>query len=192
MAVSPLNGGTLIQNYRKTNLFVDDLTWASAGDGFKTFDLTFPKRNNISVRCMQAVCADIDPHNPKNETQVCELGEFAQRNQVELIFFSTTWVFENDYVFKNETQATKDTLDYWTSRLSPLVQQKQIEDGFDHQITQNKVCYLLAADNVGVEKGIDKAGSSCVIQFDRTSGTTQVLSHLNMRENNILRQVIQL
>lgn len=76
MCVSPLNGGTLVSNYRKSNLYFDDKRWAEPGQGFKAFDLVFHKKGNLVVKCMSAICADIDPVDLRNKNTVFELADF--------------------------------------------------------------------------------------------------------------------
>ena len=33
------HNGILVSNYRKTNLYVDDLVWAEKGNGFKALEI---------------------------------------------------------------------------------------------------------------------------------------------------------
>ena len=190
----------LISNYRKTNLFVDDKVWASPSPvGFQPpVELTFRKSGSeIKVGCFQAICADIDPADWSNEDSVFELAENAVKHQLKveeeggrlkgyLILFSTIWLFSKDTKIESEEKCTRDTLEYWQKRLTPIKNYQTISDMNRSSFIIEKPTFFFAAGECGVENGVDYYGTSSVIKIHQ--GETMVLKHLGMRETNILTE----
>lgn len=128
-------------------------------------------RENRSIRCGVAICADI---MPKDFTSgEWELGDYLVKNGCEALIFPTNWVdSETDNVTSTHIAATYN---YWIHRLQPVVVAK-------------KTFLFLAADRVGTEydyfakKNTMFYGSSVAIMFN----PSKVLKNLDIKDEGYL------
>ncbi|KAH7879670.1 carbon-nitrogen hydrolase [Lentinula edodes] len=136
--------GYFIGNYRKTNLFATDRTWAKAGSGFASFVLPPP-----IGRLTLGICMDLNAQPPadwKTRGPPYEVAEYALKEDVDVVVMLNAWLdsrvkhyesklSDDGEVMKKmkadwgkEEENEKDfgdifdwtTVEFWATRLKPL------------------------------------------------------------------------
>lgn len=129
-----------------------DEKWAQEGPGFEHMELYLP-RHDKTIKVANSICMDINPYKFEAPFDDFEFANFVKNEQCQLIMFSSNWCDPNSY--PNDAKATHETINYWGTRLSPIIEDKSI----------NSNIYFVCANRVGVEEGVGYMGSSCVIQL---------------------------
>ncbi|KAE9410336.1 hypothetical protein BT96DRAFT_912543 [Gymnopus androsaceus JB14] len=123
--------GEWIGNYRKTNLFATDRTWAKAGSGFATFHLPAPI-GKLSL----GICMDLNAHPPADwriPQGPYELADYALAQDSDTLILLNAWLDSGVQLYKpNESDDVKleseemsddtdwNTVNFWAARLRPL------------------------------------------------------------------------
>ncbi|KAL0583150.1 hypothetical protein ABG067_006917 [Albugo candida] len=142
--------GQLVCNTRKTFLYETDKSWATPGDGFKS--LYCPAlQKHVSL----GICMDINPYNFTAPFDKYEFGNnVVKENPSELVIFTCAW---SD--FDSEQEDVMPTLQYWASRLKPIIEALKSEMfGFEN-------CYFVCSNRTGTENGVHFVGGSCVLSL---------------------------
>jgi len=131
--------GSFLRSYKKHNLYYIDEYWAEEGPNFDYIDL----KNQLGqvIRIGFGICMDINPPHFQEPTKACQFANYHKNNNVDLIAFSSNWTDE-----KIEDQIEMNTINYWASRLSPL-------------LNNQKVIYFIVANRIGIEKNTIFIGS---------------------------------
>jgi protein N-terminal amidase len=111
--------GTLLMNYRKTNLFPIDKSWAKPGTGFAVIDLPEP----LNIRVALGICMDINVQPPATWTSLedgpYELASFAREKQADLLILLNAWL-SSDQEDSEVDRPDEQVFRYWYARLRPL------------------------------------------------------------------------
>ena len=120
--------GTLLMNYRKTNLFWVDKYWAKPGTGFAVMDLPEP----LNMRVALGVCMDLIVQPPAEweslEDGPYELASFVKEQKADLLIVLNAWLAteqpsddsdEEEMDFGADKPDTR-VFEYWYARLRPL------------------------------------------------------------------------
>ena len=81
--------------------------------------------------------------------------------------FSSAWTSSEKY--PSDQKATTDTINYWGSRLGPIIDDKTTKDH----------CYFICSNRVGVELEEQYMGSSCILILRPSIG---IISNLTKKE----------
>jgi len=162
--------GERVGEYRKTNLFETDMTWAKPGTGFKTVHLP-PPLNTVTL----GICMDLNVQPPAIWTSdgPYEIAEHCISSQTDLLILLNAWLFSGD---DDDDGRDWGTLNYWASRLRPLWAKGR---------AQGKETRVIICNRSGHENGKTFAGTSAAFSF--TIGTDRpVLTHaLSRREEGV-------
>jgi len=162
--------GTLLMNYRKTNLFHVDESWAKPGTGFAVMDLPEP----LNIRVALGVCMDLNVQAPAEweslEDGPYELASFAKEEKADLLIVLNSWLAteltgSGDKGLKGKANSETDKPDarvfeYWYARLRPLWPAKK--DGSQRLTKQMSVAIC---NRTGLEEGTLFAGTSALFRF---------------------------
>ncbi|KAI0648180.1 carbon-nitrogen hydrolase [Trametes meyenii] len=130
--------GAFVGEYRKTNLYDTDMTWAKPGTGFVTFHLP-PPLNTVSL----GICMDLNVHPPafweSVEAGPYEVAEYCIAQRTNLLVLLNAWLDPGN---DTEPGAVEDedeedgpdwqTINYWALRLRPLWARVAQESGSEH------------------------------------------------------------
>jgi len=161
MLVDP--DGTLLVVYDKHHLYSADETWACEGESFKHVALDWIKKKDGTAVCAGlGICMDINPKGFVNPWHEFEFAQYLKDVGVDLILFCSAWCKDPDDI--DQTPNGMETMNYWCSRLQPLLQSN---------------VYFCVADRVGTElndlsiKGKSGSthfcGTSCVLHMQSPS-----------------------
>ena len=114
---------------------------------------------------------DINPYQFKSPYEKMEFANYHRAENNSMILFSSAWLDPNTY--KNDKEATMETINYWANRLIPLV-----KDTVDQ-----KPCYFVCSNRVGSEAGDNYMGSSCILKL---KPGVELVANLSKREQNTL------
>lgn len=155
-------------------LYDADKKWqCHEGDCFCSFILPFAP--NIPIAC--CICMDINPYNFEAPWDDFELATFARNENAHLILMASAWCNahpDDDPAVRNAPPNRWQTLEYWTSRLEPLLGSNAV---------------FACADRIGAEGGVTFCGSSCFIQLSKQP---QLLGTLSTTEEGLLVRDITL
>ncbi|KAH9123741.1 hypothetical protein LEN26_008495 [Aphanomyces euteiches] len=150
MVVGP--DGALVYNYRKTNLYETDKSWATPGAGFGDWFCPW-----LNVHLSFGICMDINPHNFEAAYDAYEFATSVVAAQSSLILFSSAWTDHNP----GETNPTAmPTMQYWANRLKPVI---------DVANDTNRACYFICSNRTGIERGTAFVGGSCILSLRKPS-----------------------
>ncbi|KAF4590237.1 Carbon-nitrogen hydrolase [Pleurotus pulmonarius] len=174
--------GDLINNYRKTNLFDTDKTWAKAGTGFATIKLPPPLR----TVCL-GICMDLNAQPPYDwtiEEGPYELADHCITHKANLLILLNAWLQSEKGSKDDDTDWS--TLNFWAARLRPLwaesdnsVEQPDV----DSPGTQRTV--VIACNRSGEENGVNFAGSSACFDMKVGSGRPRLLDVMGKDEEGV-------
>ncbi|TDL22151.1 hydrolase [Rickenella mellea] len=184
--------GELVGHYRKTNLFETDVTWAKAGDGFKSFSLPPPLRT-LSL----AICMDLNPQPPAHwqlkegpyELASYCLEEVAGKPRTNVLLLLNAWL---DSKVDPEDEHDYDTLEYWIARLNPLWSDLTQEQKEDETVPseESKDTIVVICNRAGEENGVLFAGTSAVLRLRIGSNAPEILGLMKRREEGVLQLCI--
>ncbi|PPQ71039.1 hypothetical protein CVT24_011920 [Panaeolus cyanescens] len=189
--------GELICNYRKTNLFVTDLSWAKAGTGFKTLSLPPPLRT-ITL----GICNDLNPQSSIWSVLKgpFELSSHALENKTNVLILLNAWL---DSKKDEDVEHDWSTLNYWASRMRPLWSDgKEREDpenssnnGSDDQEetpspqesspADDPEVVVVVCNRTGEENGKTFAGTSAIFSMRRSVGRPKLLDMMERDEEGV-------
>ncbi|KAJ3920787.1 carbon-nitrogen hydrolase [Lentinula edodes] len=189
--------GYFIGNYRKTNLFATDRTWAKAGSGFASFVLPPP-----IGRLTLGICMDLNAQPPadwKTRGPPYEVAEYALKEDVDVVVMLNAWLDsgEDEKDFGDVFDWT--TVEFWATRLKPLwvrlsgsdSSAKEQEESKDEEETRGEVCasdrrtIVVICNRTGEEKGQTFAGSSAIFNMCRSSGMPRIVGIMGRREEGV-------
>lgn len=111
--------GEVLVNYRKTFLYYTDLTWANEGAaGFYHGPL-----GSLGNACL-GICMDINSHPERPRPDDYEFAKHCVKTGANLVVLSNAWITEHGFeeLEKDATLPDMDTMEYWITRLIPLLQ----------------------------------------------------------------------
>ena len=165
MILSP--EGTLLENYRKNFLYYIDKSWAIEGEGQKTVEIVIRSR---VFKVGLGICMDICPYEFTAPFNKFELANYWKVQNVDLCVFCTNWTVSAEH------DSSENLIKYWISRLFPLIE-------------NDKSTYFIAADRVGIERGKEYLGTSCIMRLGQGC---EVLIALNKVSEDILEYILHL
>ncbi|KAI0821971.1 carbon-nitrogen hydrolase [Trametes gibbosa] len=172
--------GEFVGEYRKTNLFETDMTWAKPGTGFATFHLPPPLRT-----LTLAICMDLNAQPPAAWTSLragpYELAAYCIAQRTHTLVLLNAWLDSREVV---PGQGREDpdwtTVNYWGMRLRPLWARVR-EDGRSNGSAANdgrqpdQDLLVVICNRSGSEGGVTFAGSSSLFSLRRNSGRPRLL-----------------
>lgn len=112
--------GIPLTNYRKTNLFSVDKSWAKPGTGFALLELPEP----YNIRVALGICMDLNVQPPSEwesiEDGPYELASFASDKKADLLILLNAWLASDQDSINEEDAPDTEVLAYWYARLRPL------------------------------------------------------------------------
>ncbi|KAA1469720.1 carbon-nitrogen hydrolase [Dentipellis sp. KUC8613] len=178
--------GQWVGEYRKTNLFSIDKTWAKPGNGFATFHLPAPL-NTVTL----GICNDLN--TSEAETWTLEEGPYEVADHCiatgsNLLIMLNAWLDSEEDADSDEDWRT---LNYWAARLRPLWVG---EDGDDVPsqgqrrglaAATGKRVVAIMCNRGGDENGKTFAGSSAVFDLRRRYGRPVLLQVMGRRQEGV-------
>jgi protein N-terminal amidase len=156
--ISPL--GNIVYTYDKHFLFTADEAWASAGEGFKTFDC------HPFGTIGPGICMDVNPFKFQASFDAFEFANFHARQGTRFVLLSMAWL-------QSPNHTPKSLIYYWIQRLEPLVNESK----------KNPIIVVICNRN-GTEGDSIYGGSSCVLRF--SEGRITLMDHLNTDDEMLL------
>ncbi|KAK1230818.1 hypothetical protein PQX77_006090 [Marasmius sp. AFHP31] len=186
--------GEWVGEYRKTNLFETDMSWAKAGSGFRTFDLPFPLRR-VSI----GICMDLNVQPPAVWDSLdgpYELASYTHAQDSDVLILLNAWLDSGKDV---EERSDWSTLNFWAARLQPLwgsdtssdlkspKESSDSEDKTDDsQSTEGrKHTAVVVCNRSGEENGKTFAGSSALFSMRRGSKRPKLYDVMGRREEGV-------
>jgi len=166
--------GNCITNYRKSNLYEMDKSWARAGTGFTTFNLP-PPIGHLTL----GICMDLNPFPPadwRGTEGPYELASHAWSNGTNVLVLLNSWL---DSGHDPADAHDWHTLNYWAARLRPLW---DIDTG---NTGARKQTLVVICNRTGTENGKTFAGTSAVLRLVHGSGKPQLLHMMGRREEGV-------
>ena len=158
--ISP--SGNIVYTYDKHFLFTADEAWASAGEGFKTFDC------HPFGKIGPGICMDVNPFKFQASFDAFEFANFHVRQGTRFVFLSMAWL-------QSPYHTPKSLINYWIQRLEPLV---------NESIKIKNPIIVVICNRNGTEGDSSYGGSSCVLQF--SEGRITLMDHLNTDDEMLL------
>ncbi|KAI0763655.1 carbon-nitrogen hydrolase [Trametes elegans] len=184
--------GQFVGEYRKTNLYDTDMTWAAPGSGFVTFHLP-PPLNTVSL----GICMDLNVQPPAVWNSLSsgpyEIADYCIAQRTNLLVLLNAWLDSGE---EPEEETDWRTLNYWASRLWPLWA-KVAEEGDDAERGSNssgkgpsdssgrrpgEEVLVVVCNRCGTENGITFAGSSALFSLTRNSGRPRLLRAMTRKQ----------
>ncbi|OLL26955.1 Protein N-terminal amidase [Neolecta irregularis DAH-3] len=170
--------GTL-SNYRKHFLYTIDLTWATSGPGFSTFNFPFGKArvsklDGILIRKSSVgICMDMNNGTDfSTPFEAYELGTHITTNEIDYLLLPTAWLAPEDMP-DDPKVPSMSTISYWAERLRPVW----------NRSTGNDLIFV-SCNRIGEEDDCRYAGSSCVLRIK--PGHIELLGKLGSAEEAVL------
>ncbi|OJT15162.1 Protein N-terminal amidase [Trametes pubescens] len=187
--------GNFVGEYRKTNLYDTDMTWAKPGTGFVTFHLP-PPLTTLSL----GICMDLNVQPPAEwaglDTGPYEIAEYCVAQRTRVLVLLNAWLDS-----KEAPEEEKDwrTINYWALRLRPLWA-KAIAEGWpdsDDEDQQSDDSHsageeagrqpgeellVVICNRTGTENGVTFAGSSSLFSMSRNSGRPRLVRALGRHQ----------
>ncbi|THH30042.1 hypothetical protein EUX98_g4155 [Antrodiella citrinella] len=106
--------GVRVGDFRKTNLFETDMTWAKPGTGFKTLHLP-PPLNTVTL----GICMDLNAQPPAKWTieGPYEIADHCKSTGTDTLILLNAWLLSGE---QERDGRDWGTLNYWATRLRPL------------------------------------------------------------------------
>ncbi|KAF9516493.1 hypothetical protein BS47DRAFT_1315323 [Hydnum rufescens UP504] len=167
--------GTVISNYRKTNLFEVDKPWAQPGSGFTAHDLPEPLG-----RLSLGICMDLNPNPPHlwaSSAGPFELADFSRNQNCRLLILLCNWL---DSKVDPETSWDICTINHWIARLRPLWDARE---GETLEADQERI--VVICNRVGVERGNIFAGSSIIFRMSRSAEEPECVGVMRRNEEAV-------
>ncbi|KAI0670907.1 carbon-nitrogen hydrolase [Trametes maxima] len=182
--------GAFVGEYRKTNLYDTDMTWAKPGTGFVTFHLP-PPLNTVSL----GICMDLNVHPPAHWESIAtgpyEVAEYCIAQRTNLLVLLNAWLDPGDA----ESTAARDddddvgegpewqTVNYWALRLRPLWARHDSGSTEGERSRQpGEELLVVICNRTGTENGVTFAGSSALFSLTRNSGRPRLLHAMGRRQ----------
>ncbi|KAI0700374.1 carbon-nitrogen hydrolase [Cerioporus squamosus] len=188
--------GEFVGDYRKTNLYTTDMTWARAGTGFVTFHLP-PPLNVVSL----GICMDLNVQPPAVWDLTLgpyEIAEYCIAQKTSLLVLLNAWL---DSGSSPDEDTDWQTINYWAARLRPLwaevvkeeedataeagghASESSSEEGEGRKPGEELV--VVVCNRCGEENGITFAGSSSLFSLTRGAGRPKLLRCMGRREEGL-------
>ncbi|TCD70160.1 Carbon-nitrogen hydrolase [Steccherinum ochraceum] len=169
--------GQRLADYRKTNLFRTDMTWAKPGTGFKTLRLP-PPLNTVTL----GICMDLNVQPPASWTidGPYEIAEHCVKTDTDILILLNAWIFSGDEdadADAGDYPRDWGTLNYWASRLRPLWSKGGLDDG--------KETKVIFCNRCGEENGKIFAGTSAMFSMRRGSDQPVLMHALGRRNEEV-------
>jgi len=113
---------------------------------------------------------DINPYKFKSDFYACEFANYHAQEKTDIILCSMAWL-------KSKNDPVSSTIRYWATRLLPLY----------HKAEPGKHTIFVACNRVGLERGSEFAGASCVL--DITDEHITILENLKRNTGVLLVEV---
>ncbi|KDQ25683.1 hypothetical protein PLEOSDRAFT_1078142 [Pleurotus ostreatus PC15] len=174
--------GDLINNYRKTNLYETDTTWAKAGTGFATIKLPPPLR----TVCL-GICMDLNAQPPYDwtiEEGPYELASHCLDSKADLLILLNAWLQSEKSSQEDDTDWS--TLNFWAARLRPLWAES--DNSNDKPVLSPpdvRRTVVIACNRSGEENGVKFAGSSACFDMKVGSGRPRLLDAMEKDEEGV-------
>ncbi|KAK7690121.1 hypothetical protein QCA50_006770 [Cerrena zonata] len=174
--------GKFVGNYRKTNLYETDMTWARRGTGFMTLHLPQP----LGTVCL-GICMDLNTQPPavwSYDYGPYEMADHCIQQNANVLILLNAWLDS-----KQEPEKDRDwsTLEYWAARLRPLWSES--DDGFSKEgqssLNEPKKTNVIICNRTGEENGVTFAGTSALFSFRRGSGKPLLLQTHGRRSEGV-------
>ncbi|KAI0917388.1 hypothetical protein AcW1_007414 [Taiwanofungus camphoratus] len=172
--------GQWVGDYRKTNLFETDMTWAKAGTGFATFTLPHPL-NTVSL----GICMDLNVQPPAEWTLdegPYEMADYCIAKKTNTLIMLNAWL--DSGVDGNEDRDWQ-TLNYWAARLRPLWAKATGVSMPNSQKDAEDETVVVICNRCGEENGKRFAGSSALFSLQRESGRPRLLHAMGRQEEGV-------
>ncbi|KAL7316181.1 hypothetical protein PS15m_005317 [Mucor circinelloides] len=156
--------GRLIYTYQKAFLYETDENWAAEGPGFVSTHIDGLGKVGFGI------CMDINPYKFKSDFYACEFANYHVQEKTDIILCSMAWL-------KSKNDPVSSTIRYWATRLLPLY----------HKAEPGKHTIFVACNRVGLERGSEFAGASCVL--DITDEHITILDNLKRNTGVLLVEV---
>ncbi|KAI0333719.1 carbon-nitrogen hydrolase [Cubamyces sp. BRFM 1775] len=201
--------GAFVGEYRKTNLYETDMTWAKPGTGFTTFPLP-PPLGPLTL----AICMDLNTQPPAAWTSLrtgpYELAAYCAAQRTRVLVLVNAWLDSGDG--GREDEPDWRTLDYWALRLRPLwarvvkegeevEEDGEDEDGDDGMSggeedverpqtveegrEPDEELVVVVCNRAGTENGITFAGSSSLFSLRPNSGKPRLLHAMKRQQEGV-------
>ncbi|KAH9889791.1 carbon-nitrogen hydrolase [Cubamyces lactineus] len=187
--------GTFVGEYRKTNLYDTDMTWAKPGTGFTTFQLP-PPLGPLTL----AICMDLNTQPPavwsSLRTGPYELAAYCAAQRTRVLVLVNAWLDSKE---GREDEPDWRTVNYWALRLRPLWAKGEADDdedddvsGSDEDLEQSETgrklgeeLVVVVCNRTGTENGITFAGSSSLFSLRPNSGRPRLLHAMKRRQEGV-------
>ncbi|KAI0074048.1 hydrolase [Panus rudis PR-1116 ss-1] len=179
--------GTCILNYRKTNLFRTDRTWAKPGTGLATLHLPAPL-HTITL----GICNDLNPHPPSIWTSLedgpYEIAQHCIDTKSRVLIMLNAWLASGsgkEVSDENNERVDWTTINYWAVRMRPLwaddkLGKEKSSPGTGRGDTEQvHETFALICNRCGEEDGTKFAGSSALFSLRRNSGKPRLINCLD-------------
>ncbi|KAI0369384.1 carbon-nitrogen hydrolase [Pilatotrama ljubarskyi] len=199
--------GAFVGEYRKTNLYDTDMTWAKPGTGFATFHLPPPLTLSLGI------CMDLNVQPPAAWTDIhtgpYEIAEYCIAQRTNVLVLLNAWL---DSKAEPEEETDWRTINYWALRLRPLwarvveeAEQRENEldsneggpadvasstcaadgGGPDAGRKVGEELLVVICNRCGTENGITFAGSSSLFSLRRNSGKPRLLRAMGRHQEAV-------
>jgi len=179
--------GEWLGDYRKTNLYKTDKSWAKPGTGFVSFALP-PPLNTVSL----GICMDLNTQPPAQwtlETGPYELADYCVLKQTKLLILLNAWIDSDTNV---EGEQDWQTIKFWAARLRPLWAESESDSPVNlarghgrSDNTDGDETIVVICNRSGIENGTTFAGSSSAFRMRRGSGRPKLLSTMGRLEEGV-------
>ncbi|KIP08928.1 hypothetical protein PHLGIDRAFT_23215 [Phlebiopsis gigantea 11061_1 CR5-6] len=170
--------GTLLGNYRKTNPFETDMTWAKPGTGFATYQLPHPLHTMVL-----GICMDLNAQPPALwtlEDGPYEIAQHCLDKKANVLVLLNAWL---DSCREFDDATDWSTLNFWAARLRPLwARSEDIEDegGDEEEPSQRedsepRETTVIICNRTGSENDKRFAGTSAVFSMRKGSGRPKLV-----------------
>ncbi|PCH40270.1 hydrolase [Wolfiporia cocos MD-104 SS10] len=176
--------GALVGQYRKSNLYETDMTWAKAGTEFVTFHLPKPLKT-VTL----AICMDLNPRPGATwtlEDGPYELADYCKAQKTDTLILLNAWLYSRDRDRENdEDDGDWATIRYWAARLRPLWQKPSGHEAANQQLTYRRETLVVICNRCGTENGITFAGSSSLFRMRGGCGKPDLLHYMEQDEEDV-------
>ncbi|KAI0050415.1 carbon-nitrogen hydrolase [Auriscalpium vulgare] len=173
--------GTWIGNYRKTNLFRVDKSWAKPGTGFATYHLP-PPLGTVTV----GICMDLNSFLPDQHWAIDGPYEIAQHcidTDTNVLLLLNAWLDSQE---DQDSDEDWPTLNFWAARLRPLWNTvDEPSDGVDVPGSHAPTTTVVICNRTGDENGSLFAGSSSLFHLQRGAGKARLVEVMGRTEEGL-------
>jgi len=178
--------GRWVGDYRKTNLFEIDESWAKPGNGFATFLLPSPLRT-MSL----GICMDLNaqpPHSWTIEEGPYEIADYCLSKGTNILVLLNAWLDSGKDL---EEDHDRHTQRFWTARLRPLWDRSGVVDELKaskvssaQPVESGKETLVIICNRTGDENGKTFAGTSSILSM-RQGAPPVVLKQTGRKEEGL-------